>query len=36
MGFCQSSVITSLEKAGVRYNFSISLNFKLDLYSEIS
>ena len=41
MGFCQSicimtSVIMSLEKSGVRYNFSSSLNFKLDLYVEIS
>jgi len=41
MGFCQSigimtSITTSPKKSGVRHNFSSSLNFKLDLYSEIS
>jgi hypothetical protein len=40
MGLCQSidvmtSVITSLEKSGVGHNSSTSLNFKLDLYSDI-
>lgn len=41
MGFCQSigimtSLMMSLEKSGVRYNFSSSLNFKLHLYIDVS